>query len=330
MNEEEKRLKRNENKRKLRAKLSAENIPIVSKPTLVVNTDTNPLPYKPKKAKKIELKDKTIITYTSKLRAFHNRMTGLPLSQNIINAIKGIDYDKKAVQNEFKYLYEKVSYIIDKELKSIPNLCKIFTKITGFVKLIKILVPIKRNIENAEGIRRNNSIIKKEDLISFDKQDILIRSAKLPDNPSKLLYLLMTILPTRRLDDYRTMTFGVSNSNHFDTEYLYITEANTKNKKSTTIKIPPEILELLPDSGFILGKKYSQPVLSNKFSSIMKELYGKKITALDLRRMYLTTVNNSGASFLERKEIADAVGHSVEESMKYSLVVKNNPSQLPD
>ena len=327
MNEEQKRLRRNENKRKLRAKITAETPPILIKPDLVVNTDTSALKYKPKKAKKIVLKEKTIITYTSKLRAFHNRMTGLPLSQNIINAIKGSDYDKKAVQDEFKYLYDKVNYIKENELSSIPNICKIFTKITGFVKLIKLLIPIKRNIEIAEGVRRNNTTILQENLISLDKQDLLDNSNKLTDNPSKLLYLLMTILPPRRLDDYRTMTFGVSDGNHFDTEYMYITEANTKNKKSITIKIPDELLHLIPTSGFLLGKYYSQPVLSNRFASIMKQIYGKKITALDLRRMYLTTVNNTGASFLERKNIADAVGHSVEESLKYSLIVDNNTPQ---
>jgi len=95
INEEQKKLKRNENKRKLRAKISAETPSIINKPELVVNIDTYPLPYKPKKAKKFVLKEKTIITYTSKLRAFHLRMTGLPLSQDIIDAIKGNDYDKK-------------------------------------------------------------------------------------------------------------------------------------------------------------------------------------------------------------------------------------------
>ena len=53
----------------------------------------------------------------------------------------------------------------------------------------------------------------------------------------------------------------------------------------------------------------------------MKKIYGKKIGALDLRRMYLTTINISGASFRERKFIADNVGHSVEESIKYSLKI---------
>ena len=321
MNEEQKKLKRNENKRKLRAKISAETPTIINKPELVVNIDTSPLPYKPKKAKKIVLKEKTIITYTSKLRAFHLRMTGLPLSQDIIEAIKGNDYDKKAVQQEFKYLYDKVSYIKENELNSIPNICKIFTKITGFVKLIKILVPIKRNIENAEGVRRNEAFINKDDIISFDKQDILERASKLTNNQDKLLYLLMTILPTRRLDDYRTMTFGVSNGNHFDNQFIYINEANTKNKKSITIQLPTEISQLLPQSGFILGKLYSPPVLSIKFSSLMKKIYGKKIGALDLRRMYLTTINNSAPSFLERKIVADAVGHSVQESIKYSLKI---------
>jgi hypothetical protein len=51
----------------------------------------------------------------------------------------------------------------------------------------------------------------------------------------------------------------------------------------------------------------------------MFKLYSKKIGALDLRRMYLTTINKSSPSFIERKAVADAVGHSVEESIKYSL-----------
>ena len=329
MNDEEKRLKRNEDKRKLRAKKAAETESIVSKPDLVVNIDTSVLKYKPKKAKKVELKECTIITYTSKLRAFHNRMTGLPLSQDIIDAIQGKDYDKKAVQQEFKYLYDRVAYIKEKELNSIPNICKIFTKITGFVKLIKILVPIKRNIENAEGVRRNETVIKQEDIISFDKQEILKYAAKLTDNYEKIMYLLMTLLPTRRLDDYRNMTYGVSDGNYFDDEYMYIKETNTKNKKGITIKIPSEILELLPKSGYIFGREYSAPVLSNKFSSIMMKIYKKKIGALNLRRMYLTTINNSCASFLERKDIADAVGHSVEESLKYALKVKTDAPQVP-
>lgn len=329
MNEEEKRLKRNEYKRKLRAKKAAETESIVSKPALVVNTDTIALKYKPTKAKKVELKEVSIITYTSKLRAFHNRMTGLPLSQDIIDAIQGKEYDDKVVQQEFKYLYERLDYIKENELTSIPNICKIFTKITGFVKLIKILVPIKRNIELAEGVRRNETFIKQEDIISFDKQEILKHAAKLTDNYEKIMYLLMTLLPTRRLDDYRNMTYGVRDDNYFDNEYMYIKEANTKNKKGITIKIPSEILELLPKSGYIFGREYSAPVLSNKFASLMNKIYKKKIGALNLRRMYLTTINNRCGSFLERKEVADALGHSVEESIKYALKVKTDAPQVP-
>ena len=96
-----------------------------------------------------------------------------------------------------------------------------------------------------------------------------------------------------------------------------------KNKKSITIQLPTEITQLLPDNGFILGKEYLAPVLSIKLSSLMKKIYGKKIGALDLRRMYLTTINNLSPSFIERKIVADAVGHSVQESLKYSLKIIN-------
>ena len=322
MNDEEKRLKKNEYQRNLIA--NNKLISIVHKPDLVVDTDTTPLKRKPKKAKKCLLKQSSINTYTGKLGAFHKRMTGLPLSDDIINAIKGIDYDKKAVQDEFKYMFEKIDFIKHNEISSIPTICKIFTKITGFIKLIKELVPIKRNIEKAESIRRNDTTINHDDIISFDKQVLLLNSSKLPNDSEKLLYLLMTILPTRRLDDYRSMYYGSAdsnNSNFFDNDFLHIKDSYTKNKKNISIPIPTDIKHLIPHSGYILGKHYSISALSLKFFNIMKKIYGKKIGALDLRRMYLTTINHSGASFIERKAIADSVGHSLEESIKYSLKV---------
>jgi hypothetical protein len=312
MNDEE---KKPHNLRALKIKPQS----ILIKPDLVIDTDTTPLHKKPKKAKKSILKDSSIITYTGKLRAFHLRMTGLPLSADIINAIQGNDYDKKVVQDEFKYLYVKLDIIKVNELRSIPTICKIFTKIPGFVKLLKILVPIKRNIEKAEAIRRNDTSIKQDDIISFDKQDLLLNSSKLQNDSEKLLFLLMTLLPTRRLDDYRSMSSSPSLGNHFDNDNLFIKDSYTKNKKNICIPIPPEIKHLLPSSGFILGKEYSISALSLKFFNIMMKVYGKKIGALDLRRMYLTTINLSGASFRERKLIADSVGHSVEESLKYSM-----------
>ena len=132
----------------------------------------------------------------------------------------------------------------------------------------------------------------------------------------------MTFIPTRRLDDYRNMTFGVSDANHFDNEFMYIKDTNTK--QSITIPLPTEITHLLPKNGFLLGKLYSGPVLSNKFSSLMLKIYGKNFGALHLRRMYLTTINNNSPSFLERKNVADAVANSVQESLKYSLEIIYN------
>lgn len=295
--------------------------PVIIKPTIEVNTDTEPLKYKPKKAKKIQLKDNTIKTYVSRLRAFHRRMTGLDLSENAIQAINGDEYDKKDIQDEFNYIYQKIEHIIEKELSVIPTLCKIFTKITGFVRLIKFLTPIKRSIELAESVRRNETTINEEDLISFDKQQLILNSLKLTDDYEKIMYLLMTLIPTRRLDDYRNMTYGENDGNYFDDENMYIRETNTKNKKSITIKIPNEIVDILPKSGYILGSEYKQSALSVKFASLMQKVYGKKYGALDLRRMFLTTINRSGVSFNERKEIADAVGNSVVEGIRYSMKV---------
>jgi len=84
MNEEQKRLRRNENKRKLRAKIATETPPILIKPDLVVNTETTPLKYKPKKAKNIVLKEiiKSKILY--KVKHFY--------IETSVNNIKKIKY----------------------------------------------------------------------------------------------------------------------------------------------------------------------------------------------------------------------------------------------
>lgn len=322
MDEALKRQKKTEYQRKWRASKALEKV--VKKPDLIVDLENiEPLKYKPKKAKAVPLKENTINTYTSKLRAFHKRMTGLPLSQDIINAIEGSEYDKKNVQDEFKYLYDRIDYIKEKELSSVPNLCKIFTKITGFVKLIKILTPIKKSVEMALEVRRNDTSINEEDLISFDRQTILNNSLKLTDDYDRILYLLMTLIPTRRLDDYRNMTYGESEGNYYDDENMFIKDNYTKNKKGLVIKIPTEIVDLLPHSGFILGHQYTQSVLSVKFSNIMFKVYSKRIGASDLRRMYMTNVNKQTPSFIERKELANELGHSVEEGIKYSMKVIN-------
>jgi hypothetical protein len=318
----EKRRKKAEYQKAWRANKKVENESIISKPILEVSLDNiDPLKKRPKKSKKIELKNSSVATYTSKLRAFHKRMTGLQLSQNAIDAIEGKEYDKKAIKDEFKYIESKIDYIKEHEINAIPNLCKIFAKFVGFAKLIKILTPMKWEIERGLSVRRNETTIKQDDIISFDKEDVIANALKLTDDYEKIMYLLMTLIPTRRLDDYRTMTYGVNEGNYFDDDYMYIKENSTKNKKSITIKIPTEIIDIIPHTGYILGYEYSQSALSIKFASVMEKIYKKKYGALDVRRMYLTTINNSGASFNERRDVADAVGHSINESIKYSMQI---------
>lgn len=323
MDAEEKRRKKAEYQREYRKKLKENAISIV-KPDLEVNLDNTPaLTHRPKKAKPVPLKENTIKTYVSKLRAFHKRMTELDISVDIINAIKGEPYDKDAVRVEFNYIYKNMEHIKKNEINAIPNLVKVFSKVVGFVKLVKILTPLKWKIEEGLEIRRNETTIKETDLISFEKQEVLQNAiSKLDNDTDKIIYLLMMLLPTRRLSDYRDLIIGKfddETGNYYEDGYLYINEANTKNKKSIKIKIPNEIIDFIPEQGQLLGYKREQSALSRRFSEIMFKIYGKRINALDLRRMYLTNINKSGASFSERKEIADAVGNSVEESIRYSM-----------
>jgi hypothetical protein len=250
MDDAQKRIKKNEYQRKWRAnKNPTQPIPcIISKPELVVDTDTIPLKYKPKKAKKITLKDSSVSAYTSKLRAFHLRMTGLPLSQDIINAIKGDDYDKKAVQNEFKYLYDKTTFIINNELNAIPNICKIFTKIPGFTKLIKAIVPVKRNIENAQTIRRNNTIINKDDLISFDKQDILKNISKLSNNTDGFISKLNKKLELEKIQQTTINCMWLLELDNLIKLYNEYKEDRDRTMNGEEIKIKKKLFKKVPKS----------------------------------------------------------------------------------
>ena len=132
----------------------------------------------------------------------------------------------------------------------------------------------------------------------------------------------MTLIPTRRLDDYRTMVIGkTADGNYYENGVIYIKEGNTKNRQSIAIKIPNEIIDLVPDTGYFLTTQYTQSSLSKRFPVIMEAVYGYKITANELRRIFLTTINEASVSFKERRDIADAVGTSVNETLKYALKV---------
>lgn len=306
----------------MKAYRAKNKIPI-SKPEITeIPLDLTPLKNKPKRAKKTVIKDITSNTYISKLRAFHRRMTGLELSDNIISAIKGEDFDKEAIKKEFKYLYDRIEEIKEKEMKSIPNLCKVFTKFVGFVRLIKILTPFKKELDTAYEVRRNETVIPEADLISFDKQTVLKNAIdKLKENDEKLLYLLMTLLPTRRLDDYRQMTIGKGEGNYYENGVMFIKDTTTKNKKSINIKMPNEVIDIIPESGYMLGLQYDQPSLSRQFMKITEKVYGKKISANEMRRIYMTNINRAGASYIERKQVASQLGHDVVEGVKYAMKV---------
>jgi hypothetical protein len=321
MNEEQRR-KKAEYQKLYRARNKIEIVkPVIEEIAL----DVEPLKRKPKRAKKVALKESTINTYVSKLRAFHRRMTGLDLSENIISAISGEEYDKEEIKTEFKYLYDRLDYIKETEIKSVDTLCKIFTKFVGFVKLVKILTPFKKQLELAYEKRRDETTINEADLIDFDKQVVMKNAMRLSDKHNQLLYLLTTLIPTRRLDDYRTMKIGKWDGNYCEDGTMYIKDTNTKNKKSITIRIPNEMIELVPDEGYLLGFEYNQSDLSVLYSNVMEKVYGKKITANQVRRMYMTKINKAGASYVERKGIAEELGQSVVEGIRYSM--KTTPQQ---
>jgi hypothetical protein len=60
---------------------------------------------------------------------------------------------------------------------------------------------------------------------------------------------------------------------------------------------------------------------SPRLLPLWEKVYGKKISANEMRRIYMTNINQAGASYIERKEIASQLGHDVVEGVKYAMKV---------
>ena len=73
----------------------------------------------------------------------------------------------------------------------------------------------------------------------------------------------------------------------------------------------------------MLGELIVQSTLSQRFQRIMKGLYGKSYTYLNIRHINATQINARGASLKEREETSKSAGHSVEQQLRYVYKVES-------
>jgi len=188
-----------------------------------------------------------------------------------------------------------------------------------FNKSVKELYPYLNNKINDYDDNRiiknpNNNILKKINLLSFDKNDIFTKIKETKLNYYEIIiFTLFTLFPTRRAVDYRRMI--IINDEPIDKKFYFFI---TKNNQEQIFDVPPELdIFINKNNYFLLGKEYTSSTLSKTIIKIFNKIYGISISALEIRRLYSTYMSNKYLNNYHRIEICNKMNHSVEENMKY-------------
>lgn len=286
------------------------------------------------------LKEGTINTYKKTIIAMHYYYTGVRLTDNddIIKMIMSQPYKKANITKMFKYLKDDryVYDIIVRYKTRLDNIYGLFTHIRGFTPFIKKLQPYVKKFQiEYEDSRFDYTIDEKLiQLLSFDKQDVLdrldnynknfdrlVRYSKPLNNEEILAYLLFTLIPTRRPRDFEITKITNKipdkhidkNFNYYYDKHIYI--YNTKNNDEYDLILPDEIIPYIDTTGEFLFDNHKK--INILIPRVFNKLYGHPFNACEIRRLYCT-YSNTHFNMRERFATAKAMGHSMEQNLKYS------------
>ena len=284
------------------------------------------------------LKEGTINTYKSTIITMHYYYTGIRLTDNddIIKMIMSQSYKKANITKMFKYLKNDryVYDIIVRYKTRLPCIYGIFTHIRGFSPFVKKVFPYSKTYNQQYQDSRFDYTIDEKliELLSFDKQDVLdrldnynkkfdrlVRYSKPLNNNEILLYFLYTLIPTRRPQDFQLTKITDKipdkhidkNFNYYYDKHIYI--YNTKNKEEYDFILPDEIIPYIDTTREFLFNRNIDIIIPRVFN----KLYGHPFNAREIRRLY-ATYSNTNFNMRERFATAKAMGHSMEENLRYS------------
>lgn len=284
------------------------------------------------------LKHSTKAQYITFIKKFYNNYTQKILDDNhdIIKAINTEKYNYKKVKIDFNFINTNFNDIIKTYAKSLNLVYAIFTRIRGITPFIKRIYPYQEKLKDINEENRQSKVIESD--ISFNKDDIIKKLANSNlTYAEKLLYGLSMLLPTRRYEDWRitkivnsqpTETNDTKYNYYYDGKiYIYNSKTDTrsitqkqKSKIRNIVNIPQEIIKLIDiTKEYLLGKLYSQPVLSRFFKNSFIKVYNKQYKLNEIRRLQITAQNDKGLSYTERKELAEAMNHSVDQQARYVI-----------
>lgn len=297
---------------------------------------------------KSEIKESTQERYISFIKRFYKYYTKNDLNDDndIIKAIKNEKFSYKKVKECFSFVNEQFNDIIKTYSKRLDYIYAIFSRIRGMTPIIKKLYPYQDFLQQKHEYKRQHKIFNEDKikLISFEKENVL---KKFNENENKLnyiekiLYLLTMLLPPRRYEEYNITKItniqpdekNIDTYNYYYDGNIYIYNCKSDTRRKTqkqesnikyVINLPNEIINIINiENDFLFGRKYTQGGMSKIFANTFYKIYGIVYNIHEIRRLYITNKNYENLSYYEKKKIADAMNHSIEQQTKYVIPKEN-------
>jgi len=329
----------NNAKRRDLRKLKNENI---IKPIETIKTTINPddvdtdIKRSYKDATNIaKLNPNTINNYISVIKAVFNKYHKEPLADDaeVLKLLRNEKYEPKKLLKQNMYIVDNIRDIASNHSYQLSILYSIFSRLNG--KNLKILretiYPYSVEYKKVYTENRDNAVANTEitSKISFDKNEVLKNAELIEDDYEKLMYMLLFLIPTRRLYDYRITRIATKKKDTENEMFNWYYQGNihinnTKNKDKMILQLPTEIIAIInklpTDTDYIFGKAYIESTLSRKFSNITNRIYNSQFTPLDIRRLFAThslnTTNDNGDVNNLFKN-AKNMGHSLNQHLQY-------------
>ena len=351
MTEEAKKIKNEKSREKRKA--NKENNPAepevraITRITTPMNIETIDTTVKReyKYSKKMrELSENTLKTYGNVVKAIYKKYHNKPLSEEaeISKYLRWEKHNATKLYKENEYIIKNIKDIAENSASSLNSLYCLFSRFnTKRLKLFReVIYPymIEYNLHYEE--HRNDLEINQEEVakISFEKADVLAIAETIENISYKVLYMLVFMMPVRRLSDFRLTIIAYNEeetkdeiSNWYWNNKIYIN--TTKNKQKIILDIPEEITKIINeiiiparrasnDYLIYLIGNYSQPYLSEAFSNLTKKIYGSAFTATDIRKIYCTRNLEKAGGVGNINEVLsnqNLCGHSLAEHINYAL-----------
>ena len=272
------------------------------------------------------LSEATKKLYTKAIEVIYKDYKGRDIwgSHPIFNVLDNKTVNFKDVKEEFAFLNQTdVKELVTKHSRNAIYLYNVVRCIRGFGSFVKKIHPYRLWLDDKYQERRDEVTIEP---ISFEREEVLRRFNELDDVNDKIAYGLLMLIPPRRIGEYlntiipKGYTKYPNTYNYYDDGKILIYNskvdirngvARIRDEPIYVVEVPPEVIEIIDMSkDKIINKDIN-------VSLLFKKIYGHPYTNMDIRRLYASHIKD--IKYYQRRMLADAMGHSVEQNLRYVL-----------